>query len=334
MRKPLLGGLTAGLIALSLTSVPASAVSHAAAGSDVVRPGTLAHGPHARVPWLIDNVVHTGAGAEVTLPWTVRKARSQSLQLVGHVPGGWLVKSFVNGDTWRLWAVHHGSRHPVTATSVTEGEEVDYLLSEHHTRVLVHLFDGDSTTVMSVRTLDDTTVDTQEFAGHADVLAFTGAEAVVGLTDTQRWDVDAHDVQGLGVDAAGADPAHDLLFVTDTTSGESGPTSLEDPGTPDWSAPLAQTVVSPGGGKVLARGERDGDDLVVRRVATGAERASFDVRFMTSAAPVWENNRSFVLLAYVGGLGDRVALVRCRLSGVCQRLSPIAPRDTISLPPV
>jgi hypothetical protein len=98
---------------------------------------------------------------------------------------------------------------------------------------------------------------------------------------------------------------------------------------------MAQPVVSHGGGRVVTRDSRGGDLLSVRSVQTGIARTSFDVRFMSSEAPVWESsNRSVVFIAYVGAAGDREALVRCRLSGACERISRVAPRDTISLPPV
>lgn len=98
---------------------------------------------------------------------------------------------------------------------------------------------------------------------------------------------------------------------------------------------MAQPVVSQGGGRVVSRDQRGGDQLTVRNVATSQRLASFDVRFMSTEAPVWESsNRSFVFIASVGGLGDRETLVRCRLSGSCQRISKITPRDTLSLPAV
>jgi hypothetical protein len=303
-------------------------------GPTVVRPGKLPRGPRAGVLWLVDNVVHTGTGRTVKMPWTRIGARKHSLRLVGRTDGGWLVKSFDGGDSWTLWSIRDGKRHLVTSSSVSEGEVVDYRLSQNHRRFLIHRFDGDRSTSISVRTLQNTPLDTQEFDGVGDVLAFSGPEVVVGLTDTQRWNVAARNVEALGVGAAGADLEHDLLFVTDPESGESGPTSLESPASPAWTATMAQTVVSPGGGRVLSRDERGGDRLTVRNRATGAVRVSFAVRFLTSETPVWESNRSFVFIAFVGGLGDRETLVRCRLSGVCQRISPIAPRDTISLPPV
>jgi hypothetical protein len=310
-----------------------SAVDTPAVAPTVVRPGTLPRGPAAKVPWLVDNVVHTAAGRTLTMPWTRSGARAHSLRLVGHTPRGWFVKSFDGGDTWTLWTVRDGKRHRLTSSSVSEGDVVDYRLSHNHRRFLIHRFDGDRSTSISVHDLGSTPLDTQQFGEVGDVLSFSGAEVVVGVTDTQRWNVAALHVEALGVDAAGADLLHDLLFITDPDTGKSGPTSLETPAVPAWTAPMAQVVVSPGGGRALSRDALGGNLLTVRNLATGAVRASFSVRFLSSETPVWESNRSFVFIAFVGGLGDRETLVRCRLSGACQRISRIMPRDTISLPP-
>jgi len=249
---------------------------------------------------------------------------------VGRTADGWLVKSF-EGDTWTLWSIRDGKRYSLTSSSPTEGEVVNYRLSRNRQRFLVHGFDGDRTTSISVRDLNNAQVDVQRsFAGGGKVLAFSGSELIVNVTDTQRWDVDAHSVDALGVDAAGADIGHGLLFVTDPATGESGPTSLESPGTPPWTAKMWQVGVSPGGGRVLSR---YGNLLTVYSRETGAVRVSFSVRHLASEAPIWESNRSFVFIAAVQP-GGRETLVRCRINGSCQRISAIWPRDTISLPPL
>jgi hypothetical protein len=300
----------------------------------VVRPAELPRGPASEVRWLVGNVVHTGSGHTVEMPWTRSGARAHRLRLVGRTAHGWLVKSFDGGDTWTLWSVRHGRRHAVTSSSVSEGEVVDFRLAHNHRRFLVHRFDGDRTTSISVRDLNNAVVDTQDFDGVGDVLAFGGATVVVNVSDTQRWDVNAQSVDGLGVDAVGANIGEDLLFATDPVTGESGPTSLDNPAAPAWTAKMAGVEVSPGGGRVLGRNTRGGNLLTVYNRTTGAVRASFSVRFLADDAPVWESDRSFVFIAAVNGLGDREALVRCRVSGSCQRISPVQPRDAISLPPL
>lgn len=322
------------VVALGLGAAPeASAGAAEVAGSPVVvRPAALHRGSPPRVAWLADNVVHTGDGRSVTLPWSRAGARRHHVTLLGHTANGWLVKSFDGGDTWTLWSVRAGKSHKITSASVSEGEIVGFALSGDRQRFLSVRFDGLDTTSISVRDLDNTQLDSRDFVDNGDVLAFSGGTLVVGTTDTQRWDVDAQTLTPLGVDAVGADLGHDLLFVTDSITGESGPTSLESPGTPPWTAAMAQPVVSPRGGRVLSRERPRGSLLTVRSVETGAVRASFAVRFLASEAPVWENERSFVFIASVGGLGDRETLVRCRVDGTCRRVSPIRPRDTISLP--
>ncbi len=299
----------------------------------VVRPTELPRGPASKVRWLFENVVHTASGRTVEMPWTRAGARAHSLRLVGRTADGWLVKSFDGGNTWTLWSIRDGKRYSLTSSTPTEGEVVNYRLSRNRQRFLVHGFDGDRTTSISVRDLNNAQVDTQSFPGgwFGNVLAFSGSELIVNVTDTQRWDVDAHSVDALGVDAAGADIGHGLLFVTDPATGESGPTSLESPGTPPWTAKMAQVGVSPGGGRVLSRDTLGGDLLTVYNRETGAVRVSFSVRLLSYDAPIWESNRSFVFIATVNELET---LVRCRINGSCQRISAIWPRDTISLPPL
>ncbi len=298
----------------------------------VVRPTELPRGPASRVRWLFDNVVHTGSGNTVKMPWTRQGARAHHLRLVGRTADGWLVKSF-GGNTWTLWSIRDGRRHSIYSSSVSEGEVINYRLSRNHQRFLVHIFDGDRTTSMYVHDLNSVRLDAQDFAGVGNVLAFSGSELIVNVTDTQRWDVDAQSVDPLGVDAAGANIGHGLLFVTDPATGESGPTSLESPGTPTWTAEMAQVVVSPGGGRVLSRDSLNGNLLTVYNRETGAVRASFSVRYLAPEAPIWESNRSFVFIA-AETVKEGEALVRCRINGSCQRVSAIRPRDTISLPPL
>ena len=210
-----------------------------------------------------------------------------------------------------------------------------YQLSDDHQWFVEDYFDGDRTTTLSVRNLDNVASSNHDFAadGGADaILDFSGPELVVGTTGTQRWTPATGTLQPVGVNAAGADLQRDVLFATDPATGESGPTSIDAPSTPAWTAPMVQPVVSPGGGRVVSRNAERGKLLTVRNLATGAVDVSFSVRYLTSTPPVWETNRSLVFLAYVGGLGDRQALVRCRLSGVCQRVSPIIRTGAISLP--
>jgi hypothetical protein len=330
-RRRRLAVAVATVVALGVGAAP-EAQAVVAGSPVVVRPAALHRGSPPRVAWLADNVVHTGDGRAVTLPWSRAGARRHSVRLLGHTTDGWLVKSFDGGDTWTLWSVKAGKRHEITSASVSEGEIVGFALSGDRQRFLSLRDDGLDTTTLSVRELDNTQLDARDFVDHGEVLAFSGHELVVGTADTQRWDVDAQRMAPLGVDAVGADLGHDLLFVTDPATGESGPTSLDAPGTPAWAAAMAQPVVSPRGGRVLSRERPRGSLLTVRSVATGAVRASFAVRFLAVEPPVWENDRSFVFIAAVGGLGDREALVRCRIDGTCRRVSPIRPRDAISLP--
>ncbi len=283
--------------------------------------------------WLVGRVLHRTDGSTLQLPWTVAGARERSLRLLGKTAEGWLVKDFT-GDRWNVWSVSHGERTLLSEHGVTEGDIVGITLSSDRQRYAVRYYSGDpSENLVSVRDLDGDVVASRDFPNDASVLAFSGDRAVIGTADTQVWDVDGDTSEALGRDAGAADLTHGLAFVY-TTGSDVGPTPVDAPDDPTWSAPMVQAEVSPGGGLVLSRPALGHRVFVVRDVETGASVISFRIRYPTGLAALWESDRAFVLVGTVDGLGDKQVLARCTVTGHCARVSAVQSRDTISLPAI
>lgn len=324
--------LAAALSAL-VTPLLATAASTADAGTAdpvVVRVRDLDRGPRAEVHWRGGNVVHTAGGRKVTLPWTSRAARRAHLELVGATTAGWLVTTFDGGDTTDVWLVKAGRRTHVSDSSVFEGLVLSHGVSDDGSLFYTQTWDEVDDDVIDIEDLAGDEVAGGLFSGDPEVLSFSGPEAVIGTEDTQHLDVATDTVTPLGVDAAGASIVHDLLFVTDE-GGLAGPTSLSDPAAPTWTADMTSIRVSPDATRVLSSPASDDDVIEVRDLATGELERSFDVRWLAST-PVWETSRSIVFVGYAGGLAEKAALVRCRLSGRCARVSPILLEDDLGLP--
>lgn len=316
--------------AAALIPSGASTADADVAAADIVRVRDLDRGPAAKVHWLGGNVIHTASGRRITTPWTARAARRGHLRLIGRTDEGWLLKTFDGGDTWDVWQVKGRERTHVSESSVFEGLVLSHGVSDDGALFYTQTWDEVGDDVIDIEDLSGGEVAGHSFAGDPEVLSFSGAVAVVGTDDTQVWDVATDTVTPLGVDAAGASIVHDLLFVTDDT-GESGPTSLSTPGTPPWTADMTAVRVSPDGGSVLSSPSEDDNVVEIRDLETGELVQSYDVRWPASQA-VWESGRSIVFLAVTRG--DEEALVRCRFSGRCVRVSAIVPDDTITLPRV
>lgn len=319
------GILAAAAVVLvtSLGPAPAATATTAAAPH---------RGPATGVPWLAGNLLHTGAGRTVEVPWTARQARQQSLRLLGRAEGGWLLKSFTHGYRWTTWLVAHGRRTELSSSSVTEGDVVLERIADDGRHYATETYnDANPDNSVAVRGLDGQPTAVRTFEGDAFVLDLSGTQAVVGTDHARLWSFGTDTVDDLGVPAVGADLEHDLLLV-DAGAGQVGPTSISAPGEPAWTAPLEQAVVSPAGGRLVARDPARPRVLVVRNVTTGEVVATLGIgRFLQSDAPVWASNRAVLFVAATSSLGDREVLVRCRLTGACTRLTEPRPRDTISI---
>jgi hypothetical protein len=321
--------------ALAVTAlVTASPPATASPVDVVVRLSQLEHRTHPlELAWLDGHTLHRTDGSTLTLPWSRTAARERSLRLLGKTPEGWLVKDFT-GNTWNVWLVRHGARTRLSQHAVSEGDIVHVTLSSDRQRYVVRTYSGDpSENPVTVRDLAGDVLASRLFPNDAEVLAFNGTRAVVGVADTQVWDVDADEVQPVGRDAFDADLAHDLAFVADPETSEVGPTSLSSPMDPPWSAPMRQITVSPDGDRVLSRvgGSRV---FTVRDTVTGAVEKSFRISYPTGDPVEWESDDAFVIVGSPDGLGDHEVIARCTVAGRCTAASRTRALDTLSLPVV
>jgi hypothetical protein len=333
-------GTYAAVAALTAITVGGLGVPAHAAEPTVVRIADYRTSAHpAGVAWLDGRVLHTAQGDTRPMPWSRAAAKNRSLRILGHTARGWLLKDF-SDSAWNVWLVRGGERTRLSSTDVSEGDLVTIVTSTDHHRYAVSDFDGDATATVSVHNLRGRTLAGRTFAGDGAVLDLSGPEAVVGTTDTQRWlfDDPAHPGDGsvtdLGVDAVGASLSHDLVLVRDSQSGQVGPTSLSDPGTPTWTAAMTDPRFSPAGGRVVSRTQARSQVLEIHRVSDGALLRSFQVRYLAGETPLWADNHRFAFIGSTTGLGDRERLATCTVAGLCSAHSAVRPRDRLSIPPL
>ncbi len=335
-------GTGAALAALAMMTATAGvAVADGVTGPTVqqvrIRDLAAARGP-AGVAWLDGRTLHTPSGGTLDLPWSAAAAEQGSLRLLGHTSGAWLVKDS-DGGSWRVWAVSAGQRTKLFSVGVSEGDIVRMVLSDDHRRVVVSDFDGDATSVVSVHRANGKQVASRTFDGDAAVLDFSGPRVVLGTTDSQLWWINDPgqpdgSVTDLGVDATGASIENNLLLVRDSSTGAVGPTPMDDPGPPSWTAPMKQPRLTPSGRRVVSRPETGSQELEVRALGNGIVLRHFEMRYLSPAGPVWADNHRFAFVGSTTGLGDRERLATCAVKGRCVAHSVVRPRDILSLPPL
>ena len=248
------GGAGAAIAALTAITIMAGGV--AAAPTQTVRVGdlTVTHEPSG-IAWLDGRRLHTPRGDVVRLPWTKKQVRTTHPRILGHRPHAWLVKDFT-GDTWNVWAVSGGKRAKLFSVGIADGEEATIVVARDSRRIAVSDFDGSNSALLEVYNGRGDLVASRTFDGDGAVLDFSGPRAVVGTSDTQVWDIDSDSLTDLGVDASGASIDNNLLLVRDSVSGEVGPTPLNNPGTPAWTARMVEPRITPGGGRLVSRADR------------------------------------------------------------------------------
>ena len=292
----------------------------------------------AGAPWLDGRVLHTASGDVRTLPWTVAGARSRHLRLLGHTPKGWLVRDF-SDSSWNVWRVRGPHRHKLSSTGVSEGDVVTMALSTKGTRYAVSDFDGDDSSFVVVRDLTGHKVAQRSFAGDGALLDLSRSRAVIGTTATAVWwfadpeHLGTGSVTELGVDGVTASLAHDSVLVRDGGTDDVGPTSLSAPGTPSWSAPLADPRISPDGSRVIGRNGSQPDWLDLRALSDGHLVSRIEVDHVAGQVPSWDTDHAYVVIGATNGTGDHERLVRCTAAGHCRGQSAVRPRGQISLPP-
>jgi hypothetical protein len=267
------------------------------------------------------------------MPWTARKARSTNLRLLARTQQGWLVKNF-NYPAHRLWRVAGGERTELSENWVSEGDYYGYrVAADRSSYAVLHLDDTQSDEpsdelVVAIKNLDGQPIGTRGFS-YGWVLDFSGSDVVVrqhGGTG-QRWHVASDQVTDLEMPTVAADLGHDLAFVVAET-GQVGPTSLDTPGAPAWTASMTGIAISPGGRRIVSQPE-NARALEVRDVATGEVLVSYRVSAYDEDV-LWDTDHTFLVAAIVGLNNE--ALIRCNLSGRCVRVSDKVTQGSISLP--
>lgn len=303
----------------ALQPVPAGAVAPSAVDEVVVRPSALARGAVPGVSWLSRSVAHTTDGRTRLLPWSGRAAVNRYLTLVAPTAHGWVVTDHQRGIGSTAWLVDREGKNELAGISASSDEHT-WMVARDGTAVLGRGHtEGDPVSVEVTRISDGERLDSRTFDGPGEVLDFSGPQALIGVAgDTVLWEPGGV-VEPLGTEAVAGDLLHDVLVVPGTVPGTVGPTTISDPGTPGWTAPLDRVEVSPDGGLLLGHvtaGPREGG-IEIRRVVDGVLVAAFDLRNVVRVSVQWERRQSIVFIAE--NRADEHALVRCRVDGRCNR---------------
>ncbi|QIG42762.1 hypothetical protein G5V58_08175 [Nocardioides anomalus] len=271
------------------------------------------------VAYATGTVVHLPDGSSVTLPVRGR------VEVLGRRAGQWLVA--VDSADDRVLAVRGRTVRQVWLHRYAE-EAVGYQLRRGAAQVVESVTDRGGRTELTVFDLDGDVVGSRAWFDGTSVIGQDDDALYVGFWErpTLRW-VPGERSTKVGPVAELADPDHDLLFVA-TPSGDGddedddqvGPTALSAPGTPAWSADFEPSAVSPDGAWVAGETYRRRALLEVRRVSDGAVVALPALALAgTTGVPVaWEADGD--LLAVVG-TGGRRWLVRCTVTGDCERVT-------------
>lgn len=317
-------------------SVPSEAASDAARDSAVaartLRPSRLPRGPAARLPLLQGRTLRPSDGAK---PIRVRvPAVKGQLRLLGRRSDGrWLVAA--QTKKWqRVYAVKRDGSHravPRTRTVVARSNRMGWLLAKGGER-LVQTRWGSYTAGHTVR---DATSGEVIARYPTEVTGFpldADAERLVVRLDAGVRDLVPGESNTRVVKAANAAfIARDLVFAK-TRGLQRGPTSIEEPATPRWTARFAALDVSPDGDLVLgtrtrARYDRKPRVLELRRMSDGRLLRAFryggrvetrDIHTQDEQTARFESSSVFLLEVRRSG---RSIMVRCTLDGACERAS-------------
>ncbi|MBE7323709.1 hypothetical protein IEQ44_03460 [Nocardioides sp. Y6] len=297
-----------------------------------LKPSRLPRGPAARLPLLQGRTLRPSDGAK---PIRVRvPAVKGQLRLLGQRSDGrWLVAAQTR--SWqRVYAVRRDGSHravPRTRTVVARSNRMGWLLARGGER-LVQTRWGAYTSGHTVR--DATSGEVIERYS-TDVTAFPldadGERLVVRLDAGVRDLVPGESNTAVVKAGNAAFIARDLVFAK-TKGLQRGPTSIEEPTTPEWAARFAALDVSPGGELVLGTRtlvthhrrprvlelRRMSDGTLVRAFRYGGRVQPRDIHTQDEQTARFESDSAFVLEVRRGG---RSILVRCTPEGSCERAS-------------
>ncbi len=296
-----------------------------------VKLGTLPRGGHAKTPYLIGRDLHLADGRVRRLPFS--KAAAADLVLAGRTRSGWVIGA--RPSPGYDFILVRGKRKTFIHRPQSDDSTDEYRLNRAGTRLLVSYRDrGDSSTLF-VHKLDGTRVGLARLNVAADLLDFADGRAFLASgTRTRRWRPGVGFTTVVAQPSASADAPRDLLFVWDPDRQGFGPTALSAPATPAWAASFQPTEVSPDATKVVGYQVKAGqptDRIDVRRMSDGTRIASFDPGHSQTLR--WEDDSHLLWTDYrrASGVGQH-ALVRCSLTGGCQRITDYVKRNQFSFP--
>lgn len=313
-----LGSVVAVLAAL--LSAPTSVAPAAYAG-----PGSLSRGEDAHLTWLQRlpeprgaALLHHARGDEARLG--VPRNPAYRLTLVGATYLGWVVAQERQTGT-RLFAVQ--GRRVEEVLRVAWRETPDQFLTGGNTRIVRWSADSAGVT-LKLYDARGTRLLTHTYPGETgQLLRYDGAGVRFALSDrTCLWHTAEDTITCVDGAAATVRPKPDVAMMR-TADGSYGPTSLDDPGTPAWTADVAPRAISPAGtwvAVVAHTATTASEDLQVRRVADGEIVRTRALTHQTGDEVWWEDDSHLVYTTGVDGKG--YVLVRCDVTtGHCERAS-------------
>jgi hypothetical protein len=295
---------------LSVLAVAAAALLVPGAATAGPDPATLPVGDPPAVTWQSGTTVHTASGKVVTLPFGKAGA---GYQVLGKRGGEWIV--VVPGYDARVLAVK-GTKVRTVWKHVYDESATYYTLAKGGSLVAEWNYDRGGATGVAVFGLHGKVVAQRNWGGTVQLLDFSGSTMLISKgKKTQTWTVPGKPV-AVGPGAVLGDLAADLLFL-DLPGDATGPTSLSVPGTPTWSSTeFIPRALSPDGQYVAGLSYTTTGRFQVRKVSDGTVLPVPAFRYIYGSALAWEPDNS-VLFEVKTSSGR--ALVRCTLTGVCDR---------------
>ena len=282
---------------------------------------SLPTGPAPESPYLAGLTIHDGPH-RVHVP--LQAGRSHYIALLGATPSGYAL-----ADLGPRWA---------TVYVLADGHLRVVRRVENRDRWTGFLLGTDGRHVLEVNRLEEPVVKVSVYDLHHRHVQKTGIQDFTGVAG-----FDGHVAYLVGYASwvwrpghakarlwpsavAGVDPNRRLLWVpVDTPAGELvGPTSLDAPGTPAWSANFSPVAVSPDG-QYVSGFSRVAPGLQIRRLSDGSlvRELSAPFRYYQPLG-LWESDGS-VLAMVSSGRSDVV--VRCPVAGGCE----VAVPETVGL---
>lgn len=273
----------------------------------------LPSGPPPEATYLSGRTLHLSNGERIR---DVVEAKGR-LTLLGRGQHGWVVAAEKWDGAVRLFQVRRSGSERFFAYDPSGEEYTSLRLSDDGSRVMWLNYNrgGASAFVMD---LNGEHVDHRVSSYFGSVNAFSGPEAIVDFARVTSWAIGGGSTT-LATHANFADYQHDVLFSS-TDGLAFGPTSLSAPSAPTWTADFRARRISPDGTLVLgiqpdqsAARKR----VEIRRLEDGTVLAVYKVPTTSDQTFEWEDDQTVLFEGQTGPA--KSALIRCDLSGVCER---------------